>query len=304
MKKLLLLLLCVPLIFSCGENNEEESEEGDKYDCNYGTEEGRLKKEKEKKDEKVSKKASEKEATAAMYQAEFYFQRDSFNIALNGDGQFSGFLSIANKYSNTEVGNIANYYAAICQMNLGSSLDSIQYFENALSSLNNFSTKKESSSVKNMIKKYWWILLDICIIGLLLYFLYFKKQKIKKSIPYLAAAIVLINTYGVYSINNSKKESVNEIISSLATGLKGDAKMELGDTTEAMNFYKSAATDNVNELTSPYFMMKQARIHELKKEFTLALEIYNTIKSDYPESKEGININKYITSVKTSESNR
>ena len=50
MKKLLLLLLCVPLLFSCGENNEEESEEGDKYDCNYGTEEGKLKKEKENKD--------------------------------------------------------------------------------------------------------------------------------------------------------------------------------------------------------------------------------------------------------------
>ena len=66
--------------------------------------------------------------------------------------------------------------------------------------------------------------------------------------------------------------------------------MELGDTTKAMSFYKSAATDYVNDITTPYFMMKQARIHELKKEFTLSLEIYNAIKSDYPESKEGTNI--------------
>ena len=251
----------------------------------------------------------QQDASSEMYIAEFYFQNNDYDKALNGDSILSidtigdtmisfhkGFIKISKEYSSTNVGNIANYYAAICQMNLGSSLDSIQYFENALSSLNNFSTKKESSGVKNMIKKYWWILLDICIIGLLLYFLYFKKQKIKKSIPYLAAAIVIINTYGVYSINNSKKESVNEIISSLATGLKGDAKMELGDTTESMNFYKSAATDNANSFTTPYFMMKQARIHEFKKEFTLSLEIYNTIKSDYPESKEGINIDKYITS--------
>ena len=49
-----------------------------------------------------------------------------------------GFLKISNEYSSTKAGNIANYYAAICQMNLGFLLDSLQYFENALSSLSNF----------------------------------------------------------------------------------------------------------------------------------------------------------------------
>ena len=43
-------------------------------------------------------------------------------------------------------------------------------------------------------------------------------------------------------------------------------------------------------------MMKQAKILESNEDFSSALEIYNTIKSDYPESKEGINIDKYITS--------
>jgi len=33
MKKLLLLLLCVPLMFSCGENNEEKNEELSACDC-------------------------------------------------------------------------------------------------------------------------------------------------------------------------------------------------------------------------------------------------------------------------------
>jgi len=117
-------------------------------------------------------------------------------------------------------------------MNLGSSLDSLRYFENALISLNNFETD-------------------------------------------------------------------DEIISSLSTGLKGDANMELGDTIEAISFYKSAATDNINEFTTPYFMMKQAEIRRMKKEFHLALEIYNAIKLDYPESKEGTNIDKYISSAKT-----
>ena len=82
----------------------------------------------------------------------------------------------------------------------------------------------------------------------------------------------------------------------MSTGLKGDANMELGNKTEAMNFYKSAATDYVNDLTTPYFMMKQAHIHEINKDFSLALEIYNTIKSEYSESQEGENIDKYISS--------
>ena len=34
----------------------------------------------------------EKEAHADMYMAEMYFEKDSFNLALNGDGQFLGFL--------------------------------------------------------------------------------------------------------------------------------------------------------------------------------------------------------------------
>ena len=173
--------------------------------------------------------ANEKNANSEMYIAEFYFQNNNYEKALIGDGNFSGFLSIADQYSSTETGNIANYYAAICQMNLGSSLDSVQYFKNALSSLNNFETD-------------------------------------------------------------------DKIILSLATGLKGDANMELGNTNKAMSFYKSAATDNINSFTTPYFMMKQAKILESNKDFSSALEVYNTIKSDYPESKEGINIDKYITS--------
>ena len=87
----------------------------------------------------------------------------------------------------------------------------------------------------------------------------------------------------------------DEILHSLATGLKGDANLELGNTSEALDFYVSAASDYVNEFTTPYFLMKQAFVHELNEEFELALEIYNSIKEDYPQSKEGFSIDKYIS---------
>ena len=42
--------------------------------------------------------------------------------------------------------------------------------------------------------------------------------------------------------------------------------------------------------------MKQAFVHETNEEFKLALEIYNSIKEEYPQSKEGFSIDKYISS--------
>ena len=39
-----------------------------------------------------------------MYIAEFYFQNNNYDLALNGDGQFSGFLTIAD-ISSTKSGN-------------------------------------------------------------------------------------------------------------------------------------------------------------------------------------------------------
>ncbi len=44
-------------------------------------------------------KPLEEEANSQMYVAEQYFQRDSFNLALNGDGNYDGFIGINEDYS-------------------------------------------------------------------------------------------------------------------------------------------------------------------------------------------------------------
>ena len=62
----------------------------------------------------------EKEAMAAMYQAEVQFERDSFALALeNPGGGNDGFLDIIDKYSGTPTANVAKYYAGICWLQLG-----------------------------------------------------------------------------------------------------------------------------------------------------------------------------------------
>jgi len=69
----------------------------------------------------------EDEAHQEMFMAENYFDKDSFKLALNGDGQYPGFIKIAEDYSSTNAGNLANYYAGVCYLHLGKFDEAIKY---------------------------------------------------------------------------------------------------------------------------------------------------------------------------------
>lgn len=62
---------------------------------------------------------TEIEAQSEMYVAEQYFERDSFLLALEGDGSYLGFIDIIDEYGITKCANLANYYAGICYLELG-----------------------------------------------------------------------------------------------------------------------------------------------------------------------------------------
>ncbi len=71
----------------------------------------------------------EKEAQAQMFVAEQYFARDSFKLALNGDGQYLGFIDIIDEYSMTKAADLAHYYAGISYLHLGQFEDAIDYLK-------------------------------------------------------------------------------------------------------------------------------------------------------------------------------
>jgi tetratricopeptide (TPR) repeat protein len=164
------------------------------------------------------------EAQAQIYQAERYLEMDSINLALNGDGNYLGFIDIAKDYKMTSVGNLARYGAGICYLHLGEYEQAIEY-----------------------LKKY------------------------------------------------SKKDRV---IGSLAIGAMGDAYVELGDTDKGISKYIEATKYADNSFSTPLFLMKAAELHETNGNYTGALEIYEKIKNQYPESTEGATIDKYIARVK------
>jgi len=62
-----------------------------------------------------------------MYQAEKYLEQDSLKLALNGDGNYLGFLDIARDYKFTNSGNLARYSAGICYLHLGNYKEAIEF---------------------------------------------------------------------------------------------------------------------------------------------------------------------------------
>ncbi|MCR5696657.1 MAG: tetratricopeptide repeat protein [Marinilabiliaceae bacterium] len=69
------------------------------------------------------------EAQKEIFNAQYYFEADSFRLALEGDGVNAGFAQIADDYSSTPAGKLANYYAGVCNMRLGNFDEAIRYFK-------------------------------------------------------------------------------------------------------------------------------------------------------------------------------
>jgi tetratricopeptide (TPR) repeat protein len=164
------------------------------------------------------------EANAAMFYAQNYFEKDSFQLALEGDGANYGFLDIIDEYGMTKSGNLSRLYAGICYFKMG------QYED---------------------------------------------------------------------AIDNLKKFDSNDILfATMALGAIGDSYVELDDLESAASFYVKAAQRKKNEITTPVYSKKAGLVYEELKEYKKALDCYETIQKEYPQSDEGRDIERYIAAVK------
>ncbi|MCI5777201.1 MAG: tetratricopeptide repeat protein [Bacteroidales bacterium] len=164
----------------------------------------------------------QEEAQKEIFQAQYYFEADSFNLALNGDGMNCGFLKIIDEYSSTKAGKLATYYAGVCYFRLGD-------YDNAKKFLSQFS-------------------------------------------------------------------SDDEILSTMAIGLIGDAEVELGNDDAAIAQFKKAA-DKGNKVTAPIFLEKLGVMYEKQGKADEAVAAYTKLK-DYPMSAQAQMADKLINSVK------
>lgn len=64
-----------------------------------------------------------------MFQAVYYFEADSLDKALNGDGNNLGFLEILEDYSMTDAANLSNYYVGAIYLKKSEYISAVDYLE-------------------------------------------------------------------------------------------------------------------------------------------------------------------------------
>lgn len=164
------------------------------------------------------------EAQEQMFMAERYFQNDSLNLALNGDGSYYGMEQVIDEYGATKSANLANYYAGICCLRLGQYEDAIDYL--------------------------------------------------------------------------SSFDANDRLVSAIAIGAIGDAHVQLQEYAKGVSFYEKAAAQNSNDLTSTIYLKKAGITYEELGDYKKALVAYEKIKSNFPNSDEAREIEKYIAAAK------
>lgn len=77
------------------------------------------------------KPGREKEAASALFMSERYFEKDSMNLVLKGDGKYPSAVDVADEYGNTKAGNLAKFYAGRAFMSKKDFKSALNYLEDA-----------------------------------------------------------------------------------------------------------------------------------------------------------------------------
>ncbi|MCG8339844.1 MAG: tetratricopeptide repeat protein [Cytophagales bacterium] len=149
-------------------------------------------------------------AQGEMFQAVYYFEKDSLDEALQGDGVYLGFLDIIDEYSATLAANLAHFYTGVIYMHQNE-------YEEAISHL----------------------------------------EKFKAS---------------------------DFLLQARAWSLIGDAFTEQGTYAKAAHYYKKAANYKPNKFFTPLYLMKAALAYEENSNHQSALQCYNKIIEEFPDT--------------------
>ena len=164
------------------------------------------------------------ESGTEMAQAIKWFEADSMDLALNGNGANYGFLDIMDEYGSTPAGNSAHYYAGLAYFATGD-------FESAIETLDSYNAS-------------------------------------------------------------------NTATGAMALGVIGDAFAELGQMDDAADYYQKAAKSTDNAFTTPLFLWKAGLALEANDEASKAVNLYERIAEDYPESRQAAGIQGVIAALK------
>lgn len=163
----------------------------------------------------------ELKASEAIFKGEQYFGADNYETALNGDSLgFAGFVKLADEFSGTKAGNLANAYAGICYAQLGKYEDAEKYL--------------------------------------------------------------------------SKFDGDDQLVAPAVLGTMGNCYAQMGQLDKAAATLIKAAKRANSLSLSPIYLIQAGQILEKQGKNAEAVEAYKTVKKDYANSYQAMDIDKYI----------
>jgi len=91
----------------------------------------------------------------------------------------------------------------------------------------------------------------------------------------------------------------DQMLAPMAKGTIGDAFVQLEQFDEALDYYNQAANTSPNDFTTPMFLLKGGTVALSKLDNAQkALEMFNKLKDNYPNSTEAANIDVFIGQAK------
>ena len=163
----------------------------------------------------------ELKASEAIFKGEKYFGVDNYEAALNGDSLgYAGFVKLADEFSGTKAGNLANAYAGICYAQLGKYEDAEKYL--------------------------------------------------------------------------SKFDGDDLLVAPAVLGTLGNCYAQMGQLDKAAETLIKAAKRANSVSLSPIYLIQAGQILEKQGKNSEAVEAYKTVKNDYANSYQAMDIDKYI----------
>ena len=171
----------------------------------------------------------QQKASAALFKGEQYFARDSFQLALNGNGaDYDGFEAIIKEYGSTDAGNLAKAYAGICYAKLGENEKALNYL-------------KSFSASDNMISPAVTIALGDCYVNM---------DNTKE---------------GIKCFEKAAKDANNVVLAPIALKKAGIAYESLKQYKEAVKVYTTIKEQYFNSMEAANIDKYITRASELAK---------------------------------------